>query len=57
MGSVKGVPYAEFRYQDEVYQLTEFQFTEAVKVGRQCRCNTCLCCRAVEYHDEVRRKI
>lgn len=42
--------YAVFRFNDEILQLTEYQFKQAVADGRICRCNSCLVCKALEHH-------
>lgn len=42
--------YAVFRFNDEILQLTEYQFKQAVADGRICRCNSCLVCKALEQH-------
>ena len=49
-------PYASFRFNGEVMNLNEHQFKQAVRDGRVCRCGKCLCCRALEYHEENRRR-
>ena len=54
------IPYAVFRFGGEVIQMNKPQFEQAVADGRICKCNKCLCCRALEYkrdNDKDWRKI
>lgn len=49
-------PFALFRFNNELIQLTERQFNQAINDGILCKCNKCLACRAVVYHREVLRQ-
>lgn len=42
-------PYAEFRFEGEVVQMTEPEFFISVRNGVLCQCGGCLNCRATQY--------
>ena len=48
------IPYAQFRFDGQVMNLTRHQFEQAVRDAKHCRCGTCLCCRALEYQQEAK---
>jgi hypothetical protein len=50
------IPYALFRNHGRVVAMTEEDYRLAKATARICRCNTCDCCRAVEYVTEVTGK-
>lgn len=43
-------PFAQFRYEGEIVNLTEWEFTQAI--SGDCDCGKCLACRAKEYAKE-----
>lgn len=46
---VINIPFAAFRFNGEVIQMTRAQFDQAVRDSRHCSCKSCLVCRAAEY--------
>lgn len=47
------IPFAQFRFGDEVIVMNEYQFKQALADGRLCKCGSCLACRTVEYYEDV----
>jgi hypothetical protein len=41
--------YARIRYGDEIIEMSEYQFEQAVRDGKACRCGECLACAAHEH--------
>lgn len=46
------VPYASFRFNGKLVQLTQPQFDQALRDSTWCACNACLTCRTREYARE-----
>lgn len=45
----QNVPYAMFRFNGQVVELTEAQTEQALRDSRHCNCKECLVCRVKEY--------
>lgn len=43
------VPFAMFRFDGEVVEMTKAQFDQALRDSRHCSCKACLVCRVAEY--------
>jgi len=50
------IPFAQFRFQGEIVNLTQEQFEQCLRDAKVCRCGdeeTCLCCRVKAYFDKI----
>lgn len=50
---MSGDPYAMFRFQGAVIEMSEYQFKQALADSRLCHCGDCLCCRVAEYRRDA----